>query len=362
MGKRDPFVKDSEAGDPASMKEEVIDFGDSGDGSGRSNKTKIIAGVLVLGALVGVGAYFLVMQNEEPGLVVSSETNAHKIAATKKELPKTTAMTAPPKSEAYPHKAESAMAAPASQAAMPVKPEPMPEAPMVAASNAGPAKILPTTTKEAPQVKATPQKAMKAQKASMANEDEDEDSDQETAAFAPSLLTPEHGATRSYDETSNMAPFTWSGSGRAWITFSRSPKMHPIEVKAPVNGNHFEFVRPHPGIWYWQVANARGKSEVRMFTINPPLKRAIALLNVQDGAALTKDNATIAWKGDSMVTYYRVEVSNQGWANPSFRFATTGTQLEMHGVPQGQYQIRVGAFSEVSGRWEYTDPMKVTVQ
>jgi hypothetical protein len=36
--------------------------------------------------------------------------------------------------------------------------------------------------------------------------------------------------------------------------------------------------------------------------------------------------------------------------------------VKLEGVTAGAYQMRVGAFSEVSGRFEYTAPASVTVQ
>ena len=63
------------------------------------------------------------------------------------------------------------------------------------------------------------------------------------------------------------------------------------------------------------------------------------------------------------MAYYRVEL-NQGddWSNPQFKFSSSGTQVQLNGVAAGQYSMRLGAFSEVSGRWEYTQPTSVTVQ
>ena len=59
---------------------------------------------------------------------------------------------------------------------------------------------------------------------------------------------------------------------------------------------------------------------------------------------------------------YKVEVSQSGWANPEYKFQTSGQDVQMRGVQPGAYQLRVGAFSEVSGRWEYSQPVDVTVQ
>ncbi len=109
------------------------------------------------------------------------------------------------------------------------------------------------------------------------------------------------------------------------------------------------------------MGEGAASSHTRMKQMNAA-KRDIAILEPKNGATLVKDTGMVSWRGDHYVTYYRVEITNKGWANPSYRFATTGTQMQVHNVPQGAYDMRIGAFSELSGRWEYTNPIKVTVQ
>ncbi len=98
--------------------------------------------------------------------------------------------------------------------------------------------------------------------------------------------------------------------------------------------------------------------------IKPPKRRKISLLGLPKGSSLGKDEELISWHGDTLVTYYRLEFSKSkdNWANPKYRFATSGTSLVVKGVQPDRYHLRLGAFSEVSGRWEYTDPLAVVVK
>ncbi len=365
MGKRDPFAKGNDD-HHSPMKDDMIDFGETKVMStGNSNRTKIIAGVLVLGVLVGVGVYFMTMETEEPGIVLNDMNAAKKKnpSLPKMDKPALPPVAPPPPSMDMHADAPPAPPAPVTQP-VDAKPmehsEPTPKPEMAKdTSKAGPAKVLPPPPKALPaEDHGSPELAEN----SATENNPVATQEDESSMSVPVLSSPEDGASRNYDETANAATFTWSGGGRSRIRFSNSPKMRPVEVEAWVKNNSYKLLRPHPGTWYWQVSNKKGRSKIQSFVVNAPQKRAISLINVQDGATLSKDSALVQWKGDTMVTYYRIEVSNQGWANPSFRFATTGTQLDMRGVPQGQYQMRLGAFSEISGRWEYTDPLKVSVQ
>jgi hypothetical protein len=79
--------------------------------------------------------------------------------------------------------------------------------------------------------------------------------------------------------------------------------------------------------------------------------------------SLAGTGGSVTWKGDSGVAYYRVELNqNDDWSNPQYKFSSSGTQAQLNGVPAGSYNMRLGAFSEVSGRWEYTQPIQVNVQ
>lgn len=172
------------------------------------------------------------------------------------------------------------------------------------------------------------------------------------------LASPANGQSWTYDETMGPATFEWQGGGGV-IIFSRSSSMKPEVMRVPVSGSGYSFHNPYPGTWYWQVVNNSGPSEVRSFNVDAPVRRNIVVNQVAD---LAGNGGVVEWQGDEKVAFYRVELSTGGWANPNYRFATSGTRVEVNGVAPGQYQMRVGAFSEVSGRWEYTAPAPLNVQ
>lgn len=172
------------------------------------------------------------------------------------------------------------------------------------------------------------------------------------------LNEPADGSSLNYDETQGPAMFSWTGGG-GYIIFSRNASMKPQIIKVPVSGNSYAFHHPWPGTWYWKVQNKSGSTEARSFTVGSPVRRNIAMQNT---GAVAGNGGTISWQGDAGVAYYRVEFSNGSWANPQFRFASSGNSVQVQSVPAGTYQMRLGAFSEVSGRWEYTAPSSVTVQ
>ena len=70
----------------------------------------------------------------------------------------------------------------------------------------------------------------------------------------------------------------------------------------------------------------------------------------------------MSWLGDERIAHYRIELKEKGSGEVSYRFATTGTSLVISKLNPGSYDMRVGAFSEVSGSWEYNDYFPVIVQ
>jgi len=181
-------------------------------------------------------------------------------------------------------------------------------------------------------------------------------------AGAISLSSPDNGASLTYDETQGAALFSWSG-GPGTIVFSRHSSMQPEVMRVKVSNSSYSFHHPWPGQWFWKVESEGGASEVRSFSVSAPIRRSIAITAPASGASLAGTGGVVSWTGDKAVAYYRVEL-NQGddWSNPLFKFSSAGSQLELNGVGAGQYQLRLGAFSEVSGRWEFTQPISVTVQ
>lgn len=176
------------------------------------------------------------------------------------------------------------------------------------------------------------------------------------------LGSPADGANLEYDETQGSASFSWSG-GPGTIVFSRHKSMQPEVMRAKVSGSTYSFHRPWPGQWYWKVENEGGASEVRSFSVSAPVRRNVALTAPQAGGTLAGTGGSVAWTGDKGVAYYRVELTQgDDWSNPQYKFSSSGSQIQLNGVTAGSYNLRLGAFSEVSGRWEYTAPVSVTVQ
>ena len=178
---------------------------------------------------------------------------------------------------------------------------------------------------------------------------------------AITLAEPADGSSLSYDETQGAANFSWQGRGGS-IIFSRNASMKPISHRARVTGNSYSFNHPWPGTWYWKVENRSGSTEVRSFKVSAPPRRNVQLSQPAAGSAIAGSGGTVTWQGDAKVAFYRVELANGSWANPTHRFASSGNSVQLQGVAAGQYQMRIGAFSEIAGRWEYTAPIQVTVQ
>ena len=175
------------------------------------------------------------------------------------------------------------------------------------------------------------------------------------------LTEPADGSSLNYDESQGAASFSWSGGG-GWIVFSRNQSMNPVSLKVAVSGNSYSFQHPWPGKWFLKVQNKSGSTEVRSFTVASPVRRNMQISEPQANGAIAGSGGTISWQGDSKVARYRVEFSTGDWANPPYRFSSSGNSVQTNGVPAGTYMMRLGAFSEVSGRWEFTSPVSVTVQ
>lgn len=183
-----------------------------------------------------------------------------------------------------------------------------------------------------------------------------------TVSGPVSINFPEDGAAIAYDETVGPARFSWNG-GRGRLELSRSPSMRPIEMSIPVKRGAYSLHQPAPGVWFWRVKTSGGTSDVRSFTVEAPVRRKLAVTAPSAGGTLAATGGQVSWQGDSKITYYRVELTNASdWANPPYKFATAGSTVAIQGVTPGAYKMRVGAFSEISGRWEYSSPMDITVQ
>ena len=182
------------------------------------------------------------------------------------------------------------------------------------------------------------------------------------AAGSISLSAPENGASLAYDETQGAAMFSWGG-GPGTIIFSRHSSMHPEVMRVKVSSSSYAFHHPWPGQWFWKVESEGGASDVRSFSVSAPVRRNVALTAPAAGATLAGTGGVVSWTGDKAVAYYRVELNqSDDWSNPMFKFSSSGSQVQLNAVTAGKYQLRLGAFSEVSGRWEFTQPVEVTAQ
>lgn len=184
------------------------------------------------------------------------------------------------------------------------------------------------------------------------------------SAGAITVSSPAEGAAQSYDETSGPAEFVWEGPADQ-IVFSRSQTMQPVVKEVKLNGaSSYSFENPYPGTWYWQVKNASGASEVRSFKIASPARRSFPVTQPASGGSLAGTGGVVSWQAGEKIARYSVELApaGQSFANPSYRFGASGTSVALQGVSPGSYDLRVGAFSEVAGRWEWQVIKNVTVQ
>ena len=182
-------------------------------------------------------------------------------------------------------------------------------------------------------------------------------------AGAVSIISPASGQSRDYDQTMGAAVFSWEGEA-TYITFARNSGFQNPYLRLNVSGrNSFSFQHPLPGRWYWRLedANSNPLSETGSFTVAQAVRRNLALSEPANGGSLSS-GAAVSWVGDDKVAYYRLELATNSFATPNYRFSTVNTSVQIADVAAGSYKLRVGAFSEVTGRWEYIEPISVTVQ
>ncbi|HYX36696.1 MAG TPA: hypothetical protein VE954_26600 [Oligoflexus sp.] len=185
-----------------------------------------------------------------------------------------------------------------------------------------------------------------------------------TSTGAITLTSPPDGAAQSYDETQGTADFQWEGPADQ-ITFSRNQTMNPAVKVVTLNGaSTYSFENPYPGTWYWQVKNSSGASDVRSFKISAPARRSFPVSQPTSGGSISGNGGVVSWQAGEKIARYSVEFTpaGQSFAAPAHRFGASGTSVAIQGVSPGSYDVRVGAFSEVAGRWEWQVIKSVTVQ
>jgi hypothetical protein len=179
-----------------------------------------------------------------------------------------------------------------------------------------------------------------------------------------SITSPQDGAQQTYDETQGPAVFQWEGPADR-IVFARNASMNPVNRTVNLGGaTSYSFNNPHPGTWYWKIENSSGASEVRSFTVNSPVRRTFPVSQPSAGGSVAGNGGVVSWAAGEKVARYQVQLVSAGssWANPQYRFSTSGNSVQLQGVSAGSYDMRVGAFSEVSGRWEWQVVSGVNVQ
>ena len=168
------------------------------------------------------------------------------------------------------------------------------------------------------------------------------------------VSSPFEGASLPYDETQGPATFSWSGQADR-IVFARNSSMSPIIRSVNVAGRQsYRYLHPHPGTFYWRLENAEGGSAPQSFTINSPIRRNFPVSQPAAGGQID-GSGIVGWQTDSKVAFYKVELTTSGgsWSSPSYSYSTSGSSVQLQGVSPGSYDFRVGAFSEVSGRFEW---------
>ena len=138
----------------------------------------------------------------------------------------------------------------------------------------------------------------------------------------------------------------------------------PVKIVTLNGASTYSFENPYPGTWYWQVKNSSGASEVRSFKISAPARRNFPVSQPTPGGSISGNGGVVSWQAGEKIARYSVEFTpaGQSFASPSHRFGASGTSVAIQGVSPGSYDVRVGAFSEVAGRWEWQVIKNVTVQ
>lgn len=189
-----------------------------------------------------------------------------------------------------------------------------------------------------------------------------------------SLLSPANGEQIEYNELINggYTSFQWDGISSGKLLISPLSDMSVVYRQIPINGTHLDLKlypknQGHSDSWYWQIISESENSEKFSFTILPARKRTISLISISNGAVIEIGKTPISWEGDEQISYYRIELvkeeteGNLSWGSP-YRFATKNNTLLINTIPQGAYQLRLGAHSRVAGKWEYIEPIRVTLK
>ncbi len=184
------------------------------------------------------------------------------------------------------------------------------------------------------------------------------------AADGPVLLQPENNSQWNLDGTMGFPVFTWNAAQSATLMISRDPKVEKrLEVEYQTKAGKYEYRSLMPGTYYWKVVSAFGVSEIRTFVIQSVSRRNIFITSPAEGSTVSGDSVDVVWNGDEKIRLYKVQYSiDPAVFSPQQEFQTVGTEMTVAHLPKGLVWIRVAAFSLVSEQWEYTKPVKISIQ
>lgn len=184
------------------------------------------------------------------------------------------------------------------------------------------------------------------------------------ATDVPVLLQPENNSQWNLDGTMGFPIFTWNATQSATLMISRDPKVEKhIEVEYQTKSGKYEYRSIMPGTYYWKVVSASGASQIRTFSIQSISRRNISIKSPAEGSSISGDSVDVVWNGDEKIRLYKVQYSTDPVVfSPQQEFQTVGTKMTVAHLPKGPVWIRVAAFSLVSEQWEYTKPVKISVQ
>lgn len=170
---------------------------------------------------------------------------------------------------------------------------------------------------------------------------------------APQIISPFHGAEISYDLTKGPALFEWQGQA-THIVFSRHRTMKPIARRFHVSGQtSYAFRGPAPGVWYWRLDRGGEPGEARSFRVTPPIARTFPIQEPLSDTQIPAEGALVRWQTDAKITWYKALVFDHISGQQVHMQGTSGDHLRLKQLKGGIYDLKLGGFSEVSGKWEW---------
>jgi hypothetical protein len=174
-------------------------------------------------------------------------------------------------------------------------------------------------------------------------------------------VTPKEGASMVFDLTKGPATFKWQGEATK-IIFSLNKTMKPIARRIDVIGkSSYGFRGIKPATWFWRLDTSLGEGAVQSFKIRRPKARNFEFTQPVTGSSISRQSAPISWKPAKKVAWYKLIVYRKGGKKAILVKGTSGSKLTINNIKPGQYEMKLGAFSEVSGKWEWKRITDITV-